>query len=146
MRIKRIVIHCSDSKFGDVRLFRKWHLQRGWRDIGYHLVILNGNRTLKEFNERDDGLIEAGRPMNLDDDISPDEIGAHAYGFNRSSVGICLVGTDKFTPRQLESLFHAIHFWKRISPEAEVVGHYELDDGKTCPNLNMDLVRAVLGQ
>lgn len=145
MKIKRIVVHCTESTFGDANLIRKWHTSNGWRDIGYHIVILNGNRNSREFNPRDDGLIEPGRSLNLDSFISASERGAHAYGFNGSSIGICLVGHHEFTEKQMETLFHTLKFWKKIAPEAEIVGHYELNPRKTCPNLDMDLVRAVLG-
>ena len=42
--IKKIIIHCSDSEFGDAALIDKWHKERGWTGIGYHYVILNGCR------------------------------------------------------------------------------------------------------
>ena len=42
-KIKNIIIHCSVSDFGDAELIRSWHVdERGWRDIGYNGVILNG--------------------------------------------------------------------------------------------------------
>lgn len=37
-----------------------------------------------------------------------DETGAHALGFNRRSIGICLIGTDAFTAEQWDSLAHLV--------------------------------------
>lgn len=37
-----VVIHHSASDFGNARVIRDWHIERGWRDIGYHAVIQNG--------------------------------------------------------------------------------------------------------
>jgi hypothetical protein len=55
--IRRHIIHCSASTQGDVAEIRRWHLARGWNDIGYHFVI------------RPDGEVEVGRMLH--------EIGAH---------------------------------------------------------------------
>lgn len=115
--INLIVIHCSASPNHDA-LFRgqpgrasfqnpaqvidQWHAERGfarteaWRQrqnaglkaIGYHFVI---DRA---------GLVHTGRHV--------DEIGAHAIGYNQKSLGICLVGTDQFSPAQWGSLGHLV--------------------------------------
>ena len=46
-KIEKIIVHCSatpEGKHYSVDTIRKWHLKRGWRDIGYHFVIdLEGN-------------------------------------------------------------------------------------------------------
>jgi hypothetical protein len=34
--IKQIIIHCSDSEFGNVIQIDRWHRERGWKGIGYH--------------------------------------------------------------------------------------------------------------
>ena len=72
--IKQIHIHCSATKTDNISAstIRRWHLQRGWSDIGYHYVIGL------------DGKIEAGRPVS--------KIGAHAKGYNKTSIGICYIG------------------------------------------------------
>ncbi len=86
--ITAIVIHCSASQNGDVRVTRdeieRWHLQKGWKGIGYHYVI------------EVDGALKEGRPLELP--------GAHVEGSNARSIGICLVGTDRFTAAQWETL------------------------------------------
>lgn len=57
------------------------HLKRGWSGIGYHFFI------------RRDGTVETGRPL--------EDVGAHAYGYNDNTVGICLAGNfDVETPTE----------------------------------------------
>ena len=53
-KIRKIIIHCSATQEGkdvSVETIRKWHLKRGWRDIGYHFVIGL------------DGQVHEGRPI-----------------------------------------------------------------------------------
>ena len=100
-----IVIHCSATPNGrrtTVEDIDRWHDERGferapaWRRrqnpnlaaIGYHFVIYLG------------GAVATGRHL--------DEIGAHVSGNNRTSIGICMIGTDQFTPQQWGALKHNI--------------------------------------
>jgi len=79
-KINLIVIHCTATVEGreySVKTIRRWHLKRGFRDIGYHFVV------------QLDGSIKAGRPLN--------QAGAHAKGHNTNSIGIAYVGgLDKY--------------------------------------------------
>ena len=128
--IKYIVVHCSDSpngradkRFDSAGAIHQWHKKRNWDGIGYHFVIDENGETAN------------GRP------IFPDtkEIwqGAHVRNHNSHSIGICLIGADYFHPEQLETLRREIDYLHSIWPEAEVVGHYQLDPKKTCPNFNV---------
>lgn len=157
--VNLVVIHCSASQNG-VSLFQGkaedrtlrspaqvidgWHAKRGfkraqaWRDIinptlgsiGYHYVVDTG------------GTIESGRHL--------DEVGAHCLGHNRQSVGICMVGTDRYTVKQWGSLRQLVDFCARRFPGAQLVGHRDLSpdvdsDGivepwewlKTCPGFDV---------
>ncbi len=142
--IKRIVLHCSDSSFGTARMIDDWHRKRGWSMIGYHFVVLNGKPSPRTFWKSLDGSIEIGRPLDNDSFLEEKEIGAGAYGFNRDSVHICLIGVDHFTMAQIHNVREV------LIPELlskfglgwdAVVGHYELNSGKTCPNLDMATFR-----
>ncbi len=121
-----LVIHCSATKNEisyDIEEIRKWHLQRGWKDVGYHYVI------------KRDGTIQMGRLET--------EVGAHVRGHNQNSLGICLIGNDNFTSKQYTSvdrLYRDICSRYSIMPD-DVYGHYEFTDEKTCPNLEMDSLR-----
>lgn len=120
-----IIVHCSatppDMDIG-VAEIRNWHTAKGWRDVGYHYVITRR------------GKVQVGRSYNA--------VGAHAKGFNNSSVGICLVGgvdsqgepDANFTRAQYKELETLIYTLKDTYPRAAVLGHRDLPGvDKACP-------------
>jgi len=119
--INKIVVHCSDSPHGrndGAEQIHSWHVQRGWSGIGYHYVI----------NEH--GILENGRPQYW--------VGAHVEGHNKDSIGICMIGVDKFTQEQFDTLEYTIRELLKKYPGATVCGHRDLDThGKTCPNFDV---------
>ncbi len=138
--INKIIVHCSDSEFGDRDLIDRWHRERGWNGIGYHYVICNGfpqhgTRYIPEH----DGLIQEGRTLET--------VGAHCKGHNKDSIGICLIGRRCFTakqlydslPRLLRSLLAEYGLHHR-----QVFGHRDFNKMKTCPNFDIALVQTIL--
>jgi N-acetylmuramoyl-L-alanine amidase len=126
--IRRIMVHCSDSTFGDAALIESWHIQRGWSEIGYHYVLLR------------DGTVEQGNRHD-------DEVGAHVKGHNHDSIGICLIGKDGlFSMAQaasLRQLLQALRAQYAI-PSEQIFGHSQFDKGKTCPDFDVqDFVERV---
>ena len=120
MKIKYLVIHCADTpneREVTAEEIHHWHLANGWDGIGYNAVI------------RRSGLVEMGRPNYWP--------GSHVRGHNSESLGVCLVGRDSFTDSQWDSLFELISDWKAKYPDAEIVGHCDLDSRKTCPNFDV---------
>jgi len=119
--IKLLVVHCSDTKESEKTNaldLHKMHLKFGWDGIGYHKII---NRS---------GKVENGRPEYW--------IGAHVKGKNDISLGVCLIGRDKFTIKQYLSLEKILRKWKSLYPEAEIVGHRDTGNtDKTCPNFDV---------
>lgn len=121
--IQQIIIHCSATK-PSIDIGKKeidqWHRKRGWKKVGYHYII------------RRDGTIEVGRPLL--------EIGSHARGYNKHSIGICYVGgvdasgraEDNRTPEQKEALKLLVQDLKSIFKSVEIYGHNELSN-KACP-------------
>ena len=94
------------------------HLNFGWDGIGYHKIILRS------------GKVENGRPEYW--------IGAHVKGKNKISLGVCLVGRDKFTKKQFISLEKILQKWKISYPYAKIVGHRDTGNTKkTCPNFDV---------
>lgn len=135
--IKNIIIHHSDSSWGDVKVIREWHLARNWRDIGYNVVILNGKRKYKcKYKEGEDGLLELGRGLNFDNVIDSKERGAHALGYNKNSIGICFISRGVPTKKQEETLINFIKLWKNINPKIKVKGHNEVNN-TACPGFNV---------
>ena len=118
--IRYLVVHCSDTPDDEdlsSRDIHAMHLGFGWDGIGYHAVI-----------ERD-GQIKRGRPEFW--------IGAHVYGHNGESLGVCLIGRNDFTPAQMDGLQQLLEEWCRRYPNAEIRGHCDFDNTeKTCPNFD----------
>ena len=99
--IDKIIIHCSASKWGNAEIIDSWHRDRGFAKIGYHFVIDNCYPDYEHFLTQapesvQDGFVEPGRPVS--------EIGAHVYGHNKKSIGICLIGDDVFSGRDRKSV------------------------------------------
>ena len=119
--IKFLIIHCSDtgdSNNIDASFIHNMHLGFGWDGIGYHKVILRS------------GKVENGRPEFW--------VGAHVKGKNKNSLGVCLIGTNKFTRNQFSSLKNVLLRWKKKYPKAEIIGHRDaIDTKKTCPNFDV---------
>lgn len=138
-KINKIIVHCSDSMFGDALAIHAWHKQRGWSRIGYHYVITNG--CLEKgtpYNPEHDGEIEVGRYVH--------KVGAHCKGHNDDSIGLCLIGASHFTPRQVITLRDLLRYLmtKYRVQVSGVLGHNELNEHKSCPGFDMDLVRDLL--
>lgn len=151
--ITEIINHCSDTPDGihfDIEDITNWHVNpkklkgekyrykgivynnkeclpkkvrdekgNGWSDVGYHFVVLL------------DGTIQVGRQLK--------NIGAHCYGHNKHSIGICYIGgakgKDTRTNAQKKSLLKLNKQMNKMFPESVVCSHSEFSV-KTCPNFN----------
>lgn len=136
--IKKLFIHCSATKPSmdiDASTIRDWHVNgNGWSDIGYHEVILRN------------GAVELGRDLDGDGN-SEDETGAHAYGHNKGSYSICMVGgidekgnaDANFTAAQYRALAERIKtMMHKHGIDADMVfGHRDVDGGKACPSFDV---------
>ena len=125
-RTSQIIVHHSaiggndDITAADIH---RIHLQNGWSGIGYHMFI------------RKSGLIETGRPL--------EDIGAHTYQHNNSSIGICLSGNfndEMPTDMQIASASKLIGLLCQmysLSPnENTVFGHRDFN-ATACPGENL---------
>jgi N-acetylmuramoyl-L-alanine amidase len=100
---------------GTVQGIHQMHLNKGWSGIGYHYYV------------RKDGSIYIGRP----DDV----IGAHAYGFNNTSIGICFEGnfeTDIMSEAQIKAGQKIVSLMKEKYNVKVVKGHKEVN-ATACP-------------
>ena len=124
-RIDLIVIHCTASRPDQhisLEQLDKMHQARGWKCCGYHYYITR------------DGQLHFGRPEEM--------VGAHARHYNAHSIGICYEGgldekgraADTRTPAQKAALIALLRSLKIDYPDAEIVGHCELEGvHKACP-------------
>ena len=128
---KKVILHCSatpdDYDHITVKQIRHWHMNDGFNDVGYHFVITR------------QGLTEIGRP--------PSVIGAHCYGENTNSLGVCLVGMTLFTEAQIKELFTLYN----MIYETYGIGYREWYthnefSSKTCPNISPWILRGLLSR
>ena len=120
-RINLIVIHCSASPDGKPKSLERLveeHKARGFRTVGYHYII------------EPSGLRLMGRTLQ--------EVGAHVEGHNANSIGVCMIGTKKFTQAAWLKLRDTVQTLTKQFPDARVVGHRDLSpdknkDGKITP-------------
>ena len=81
---QRIILHHAAAKKCSAEDIHRWHLNNGWSGAGYHFLV------------RKDGTIYRLRPE--------DKVGAHAYGANYDSLGICFEGDYKEETMQEEEI------------------------------------------
>lgn len=126
-QVTKIILHCTATPEGrhhDAADIRRWHMKRGFKDIGYHWLV------------HIDGTIEPGRQMHVR--------GAHCKGHNKDSIGICYVGgLDKqrkpkntLTEEQLTSLFNVIQHTRNHYGDIPLHGHCEFSN-KACPSFDV---------
>ncbi|MEW6027540.1 MAG: peptidoglycan recognition family protein [Planctomycetota bacterium] len=127
---KYIVIHHSETKRGNAKIFDNYHRNsRGLKDgLAYHFVIGNGTDSR-------DGEVETGNRWERQ------IAGAHCYDnkINAESIGVCLVGDfnkSRPTDRQIKSLLKLISGLQKqhgIS-KSNILLHKEADKNRTdCP-------------
>ena len=117
-RITLFIIHCSATRCGQPYSFedcRRDHIGfRHFRDIGYHYYITR------------DGRVHPGRPLSAE--------GAHCFGHNRHSIGVCYEGgldargnpKDTRTPEQRSALHLLVYQLLQQFRNARVCGHRDL--------------------
>lgn len=122
--INEIIVHCTGTRAGKqltAAQIRHYHMKhRGWRDIGYHYVVLL------------DGSTQTGRPL--------EQAGAHCTGHNAHSIGVCYVGglddngraADTRTAAQKAALRTLVAQLLSQFPGASVHGHRDFAR-KDCP-------------
>ena len=125
--LSRIIMHCSATREGqhiDVATIRKWHLDRGWSDIGYHYVIYL------------DGSVHGGRPIA--------KVGAHTSGHNKDSIGICYIGgcdqnmkaKDTMNDLQEIAMVNLVDALRKRYGKLSIHGHNEFAN-KACPSFKV---------
>lgn len=129
MKVDKVIIHHSltaDDKRVSWGAIRRYHMQRGWTNIGYTYGIELVNYDYE---------IMVGRFESQD--------GAHTIGQNKKSIGICVVGNfDKLEvpKRQWDPALALVRdILKRygMTPD-DVYGHRDFAN-KSCPGKHFDM-------
>ena len=132
-----IVIHHSGTESGSMKSFdREARENRGWKGVGYHFVIGNGNGV-------EDGKVEVtfrwAEQMH----------GAHAGAeeFNEHGIGICLVGNFENaypTEKQLKALASLTAFLQERNdiPTSEIYLHRHIKN-TACPGENFPFYKFI---
>lgn len=126
MKPDKITVHCSATKPSandDVNSIRQMHLDKGWSDIGYHMVITRESH------------VQIGRSLLRN--------GAGVKGHNKNNIHICMIGgvdengkaVDNFTDEQYDALRTVItHYVGLYGVKQEnILGHRDYS-----PDLNGD--------
>lgn len=131
--VKKIIIHHTAGSGGEsVEDIHAFHQRQGWAGIGYHYLI-----------DRN-GTVYRGRP-----DWAK---GAHAYGFNSESLGVCLAGNFSDTVPFLGQLRSLIYLTADLCARSwididAVFGHGYIPGGEhdtACPGTNLMAVMPLI--
>ncbi|MDN4493521.1 peptidoglycan recognition protein family protein [Ureibacillus aquaedulcis] len=124
-KVQNIIVHHSSRKNMTAEQCHEFHQhKRGWSGIGYNYFI-----------EKNGDIME-GRGQH---------VGAHAYGHNRSSIGICMTGDfdlEMPTNEQWTSFLWLSGYMMKLHDlhPHQVLGHRELEGvKKSCPGLLINL-------
>lgn len=125
MKVSKLVVHHSASAKSSTHKsdIEKWHKDKGWSAIGYHMVI--------EAN----GVKKKGRPTST--------MGSHAKGANANSLGVCLCGnfeTETPDAKQITALTEVLAEWCKDNSlnETKIYGHCNVGSTTTsCPGKNL---------
>lgn len=134
-KISEVIIHCSATRAdwmanagvaAQAEEIRRWHMSKGWRDIGYHHII---GRC---------GNVVQGRPETV--------MGAHVRGHNRGTIGVCLIGghgsaasdkfEDHFTAQQERALLALLDEIEARAGTVSITGHNNYS-AKACPGFEV---------
>lgn len=118
--IKRIFIHCTASHQNTTteKSLRAEFKAKGWRNPGYHYVIMPD-----------------GRIINM---LSEDKVSNGVAGYNSTSINVAYVGgidsklkaVDNRTPAQKSALLMLLRTLRVKYPKALILGHRDISPDK----------------
>lgn len=125
---ERIFLHHSACSSCTAEQIHQWHLNNGWEGAGYHFLV------------RKDGQIYRLRPEAF--------VGAHAYGSNYNSIGICAEGNfenESMPEAQKNSLIELVSYLKGKYGISKVLKHSDVNN-TACPGKNYPFNEIVNGK
>lgn len=123
----RVILHHAESSVCSAEDIHRWHKQKGWSGAGYHFLV------------RKDGSIYRMRPE--------DKVGAHAYGSNYNSIGICAEGKymeEEMPVAQKNSIIELVRYLEDKYGIDTIQGHREVC-ATSCPGDNYPFEEIVNG-
>ena len=125
-----LILHHAGVASASPDSIHRTHVGNGWAGIGYHYYI------------RKDGTIYRGRPE--------DTVGAHAYGANSHSIGVCFEGNyqveQTMPAAQLAAGQALVADIKRRWGISKVIGHKDVAGSTTdCPGKYFPFAAIVSG-
>lgn len=125
-----LILHHAAAASCTAEDVHRWHVGNGWAGIGYHYLV------------RKDGTIYRGRPE--------DTVGAHAYGANSHSIGVCFEGNyqveQSMPAAQLAAGRALVADIKRRWGITKVIGHKDVAGSTTdCPGKYFPFAAIVSG-
>lgn len=126
-----LILHHSGTTTCTPDGVHSWHVGNGWAGIGYHYLV------------RKDGTIYRGRPE--------DTVGAHAYGANSHSIGVCFEGNyeveQSMPAAQLAAGQALVADIKRRWGITKVIGHKDVAGSTTdCPGKYFPFAEMISGK
>lgn len=115
----QIVLHHAAAEKCSVEDVHRWHLANGWAGIGYHFFV------------RKDGNVYRGRPI--------DAVGAHTYGENSDSIGICFEGNfeiETMPEAQKKAGAELVAYVKSLYSSIKEVSKHKDHNATACPGKN----------
>ena len=112
---ERIILHHAAAQNCSAEDIHRWHLNNGWSGAGYHFLV------------RKDGKVYRLRPE--------EKVGAHAYGANYNSLGICFEGDymqEDMTEAQKEAGKELVAYLKNKYKISTVQAHRDVC-ATSCP-------------
>jgi N-acetyl-anhydromuramyl-L-alanine amidase AmpD len=111
-RWSAVIIHHSGEPGGDAESIRRLHLGYGYRKMGYHFLIGNGNGL-------GDGVVHVGERW-IEQLPGWHTVGPYAEYYNQRAIAICLIGNGdrrRPTARQMSQLISLV---RRLQRELEI--------------------------
>ena len=126
-----LILHHAAATSCTAEDVHRWHVGNGWAGIGYHYLV------------RKDGTIYRGRPE--------DTVGAHAYGANSHSIGVCFEGNyeveQSMPAAQLAAGQTLVADIKRRWGITKVIGHKDVAGSTTdCPGKYFPFAEMISGK
>lgn len=119
-----VVLHHAAAEACTADDIHSWHQNNGWAGIGYHFFV------------RKDGTVYRGRPI--------DTVGAHTYGENNETIGICFEGNfekEEMSEKQIESGIELVSWLLELYPQMTKITKHMDHNATACPGKNFPFDR-----